>query len=167
MKLTPLLLPSSTWGVNLRNLLGKKWHPLARQIYKRDSYKCRLCGGKGHRHPVECHEEWQLNEKERTLTLVGFISLCPKCHMVQHAGFHFSQGRGNTVLNHLRLVNGITLVEAQKIIQKAHEDWAKREKLGEWTVIIPSHLIPKEEKAKPRVESPRTRRRRGPSSPTQ
>lgn len=144
MKLTPLLLPSSTWGVNLRNLLGNKWQKLARTIYQRDNYCCRVCGGKGKRHPVECHEEWQLNVKERTLTLAGFISLCPKCHLVQHAGYAFSQGRGGQVLNQLRLVNGITLAEAKKIVAKAHEDWAKREKLGEWTVIIPSYLIPKE-----------------------
>lgn len=141
VKLAPLMLPSSTWGVNLRNLLGRrKWTQLAKLVYKRDGYRCRVCGGKGRTHPVECHEEWLVNEKDKTLTLVGFISLCPKCHLVQHTGFAFSKGRGREVISQLMRVNEVTKAEAEAIVDQAYREWEKREKLGEWVVVIPSGL---------------------------
>ena len=74
--LTVELVPRGQWGANLRSELPKKdWDRLRREQYKKAGYVCEICGGKGSRHPVECHEIWHYDEDTNTQRLDGLIAL--------------------------------------------------------------------------------------------
>ena len=89
MKLTIELVPQSSWGNNLRseaNLSKEQWDRLRKESYKKANYKCEICGDKGPKWPVECHEIWNYDDQTHTQTLKGLISLCPTCHKAKHLG---------------------------------------------------------------------------------
>ena len=136
---TPLtieLVPASQWGDNLRSLLPKaKWDTLRKQIYQRADYKCEICGGKGHKWPVECHEVWFYDEKRKTQTLTGLTALCPRCHEVKHIGRSMSVGKGDRAIRHLMKVNKWTRSDAQYYIEAIFEQWHQRNRF-EWTVDL-------------------------------
>lgn len=124
------LIPSSTWGWNLRSLLTEKgWDTLRVETYKQANYLCEVCGGKGPKHPVECHERWVYNDQRRIQKLVGLEALCPRCHEVRHLGRAFSLGRGHLVLEQLMKVNAWTLDEATRHVEEAYKVWERRNKL--------------------------------------
>ena len=90
-KLTIELVPSTCWFSNVRTLLPKKtWDTLRKESYNKANNKCEVCGdhgkNQGVKHFVECHEIWEYDDTNRTQTLKGLISLCPRCHMVKHFG---------------------------------------------------------------------------------
>ena len=77
MKLTIELVPSTSWGNNLRseaNLSKDRWDTLRRQSYRKAGYRCEICSEKGPTHPVECHEIWHYDDETKTQTLKGLIS---------------------------------------------------------------------------------------------
>ena len=70
MKLTIELVPSTAWYSNVRsNVTSSQWDVLRKECYKNAGYKCEVCGGKGPKHPVECHEIWEYNDESFTQTL--------------------------------------------------------------------------------------------------
>lgn len=126
MKLTVELVPSTSWGNNLRkeaNLSKNEWDALRKASYKKAGYKCEICGGKGNKHPVECHEIWEYDDSSKTQTLKGLISLCPPCHKVKHLGFAFSQGGEvfTKSVDHLISVNGLSPQEALDYVLSVFE----------------------------------------------
>ena len=81
-KLIPELIPSNTWYNNVRSIVSKdEWDIIRRKSYKFANYKCQICGdsgiNQGYKHPVECHEIWEFDDKNKIQYLIGFISLCP------------------------------------------------------------------------------------------
>ena len=127
MKLEIELVPSSTWGWNLRSELStSQWDKLRKSVYLAAGHRCEVCGGKGSRHPVECHERWAFNDTLHTQTLVGLEALCPKCHMVRHLGLTFKRGLGHVALEHLVKVNEISLEEVEGHVKRAFDTWQKR-----------------------------------------
>ena len=127
LKLTIELVPQTSWYSNVRSEVSKiEWDIIRRKCYKNANNKCEVCNGVGKRHPVECHEIWEYDENKREQKLVGFIALCPDCHMVKHIGLAQIQGNFDKALKHLMLVNKMTKDEAKDYVIKANIVWNKR-----------------------------------------
>ena len=136
MKLTLDLVPATTWYDNLRSRLPKReWDRLRRATYAAAGHQCEVCGGKGRKHPVECHEIWDYDEEARVQRLAGFIALCPTCHEVKHFGRAMHVGRGHLALAHLMRVNQWTLEQAQGHVSSALREWGHRSRVT-WTLDL-------------------------------
>ena len=135
-KLTIELVPSTTWEDNVRSAISDaEWDTLKKQVYRKAGYCCEICGGKGDRWPVECHEIWEFDEELKLQTLLGFIALCPSCHSVKHIGYASILGKYAQTLNHLMMVNGWSKREAEKYVHTAFKLWDERSKI-KWKVDI-------------------------------
>ncbi len=140
-KLTIELVPKSSWYINLRNELNvEDWDKLRKFCYKKAAYKCEICGGKGPKWPIECHEIWEyekLSTKNKIFkqTLIGLIGLCPACHQVKHIGLSQIQGKYNKCLQHIMKVNKISRFDAKILVEYAFALYKARS-LVEWDVDI-------------------------------
>lgn len=136
LKLTIELVPKSSWYDNVRSHVSKEvWDKLRNEVYFQASYKCEICGGKGHKWPVECHEVWEYDDVNHIQKLVRLIALCPNCHMVKHPGLAKIKGNSDLVLLQLSKVNEMTKEEALEYVNKAFAIWQERSK-HQWTVDI-------------------------------
>lgn len=136
MKLTIELVPSTSWYSNVRsNVTKAEWDIIRKKSYKNAKYKCEICGGKGNKHPVECHETWDYNESTNVQTLTDLISLCPKCHKTKHVGLSQIRGEEGIVIKQLMKVNEITYEYAINYIQESFVIWSERSQ-KEWKVDI-------------------------------
>lgn len=136
MRLKIELVPKSTWSWNVRSeVTSTRWDQIRRGVYAKANYLCEICGGKGSKHPVECHEKWQYDDTTHVQTLVGLEALCPKCHMVRHIGLTFHRGLGHVALAHLVKVNNISLDDAEKMVETAFTKWAARS-THEWKLDL-------------------------------
>ena len=128
------LVPSSSFFKNLRSELSKKeWDILRKDSYQQANYVCEVCGGKGPKHPVECHEIWEY--KDSIQKLLGLISLCPSCHEVKHIGLAEVKGRRNQAKAHLIKVNSWCDYEAENHIEDAFREWYKRSQV-QWELDL-------------------------------
>ena len=135
-KLTIELVPKGQWGANLRSELPKsEWDALRKATYAAAGHRCEICGGKGRKWPVECHERWHYDETTKVQHLVGLIALCPACHEVKHIGRAGAVGRGKQAMQHLMKVNKWSLQEASDYINNAFETWERRSREG-WSLDI-------------------------------
>lgn len=126
-KLAVNMIPSTSFFQNLRTHLPKAdWDRIRRWAYKRAGYVCEICGGRGPKWPVECHELWEYDSATGLQKLTGLIALCPACHGVQHMGFSQLQGRGAEAEAHLRKVNGWTEEQTQEHLKEAWKIWEQR-----------------------------------------
>jgi len=125
MRLRIELVPSSSWGDNLRDGMKIKrgeWELLKRGCFEAAGYKCEVCGGVGRKHPVECHEEWSYDEGEGVQKLVRLVALCPMCHRAKHIGhtlYVLGGGVAEAVLRHIGRVNGQTEGEVMEMVVEA------------------------------------------------
>lgn len=127
MKLSIELVPRTCWFSNVRSCVSKKdWDKLRKKTYQAAGHKCEICGGKGKRWPVECHEVWQYDDSNKTQTLERMIALCPSCHEVKHIGLAQIKGRMMHAVKHLMKVNKITEDEADDYLTKVFNQWRKR-----------------------------------------
>jgi len=134
--LTVELVPSTAWGKNLRSDLPRKdWDKLRKMTYAAAGYHCEICGGKGPKHPVECHEIWDYDEKTHVQKLVRLIALCPACHGVKHFGFTQTQGFADEAIAHMMEVNGWTERQAREHVRDAARIWNERS-VHEWTLDL-------------------------------
>lgn len=135
--LRPWMVPQALWGRNLRALLAKEdWDRIRKDAYDRSGSRCRVCGGRGPKWPVEADEGWQYDDSTRIQTLKGVISLCPDCHAVRHWGKTMSSGRKSEALEWMCEVNGWTHAEAQKCADDAMEQWHDRSRYQDWQCDI-------------------------------
>ena len=87
LKLQIELVPGSCWWTNVRsNLTQSQWDKIRKPVYANANFLCEICGERGTKHPVECHEVWIYNDKSLIQKLDHFQSLCPLCHEVKHIG---------------------------------------------------------------------------------
>lgn len=136
MKLSIELVPKTSWFKNLRSLLApEEWDKLRREIYLKANYRCEVCGGKGPKHPVECHEVWHYDDIQHRQTLIGLVALCPACHQVKHIGLAELQGKYKIALKHLMKVNKWTKRQADQHIKAAVKKWKERSEVG-WQVDV-------------------------------
>ena len=135
-RLTIELVPRGQWGANLRSELPKaQWDRLRKATYAAAGYCCEICGGRGPKWPVECHERWEYDDDTKVQKLVGLIALCPSCHRVKLIGRSMSIGHGDEAVRHLMKVNGWSASDANHYIQAAFETWSKRSR-EDWTLDL-------------------------------
>jgi 5-methylcytosine-specific restriction endonuclease McrA len=105
-KLTVEIVPESCHFKNVRSEVSKEqWDKLRKQTYRAANYRCEICGGKGDKWPVECHEVRDYNEETKMQKLVRLIVLCPACHEVKHLDLASLNGRFEEAVSHLRTIN--------------------------------------------------------------
>jgi hypothetical protein len=151
--LTIELVPASSWGANLRSVLPKRdWDILRKKTYRLAGHRCEICGGKGSRHPVECHEVWDYDDEALVQTLVRLIALCPSCHEVKHFGLAEKRGKGPRAFGHMMRVNGWRQDQAQGHLYQAFDKWQARSR-HEWTLDLTWLIENDVEVPKPPAES--------------
>lgn len=103
------LVPQTCWWSNVRSQVTKtQWETCKRFVRTRSRDRCEVCGGRGMKWPVECHEIWNYDDENQIQTLVGLVALCPDCHAAKHIGRTLSvesSQRGEHVLRHIMTIN--------------------------------------------------------------
>lgn len=136
VKLSIELVPSSCWYSNVRSEVSQKqWNIIKNKVSLLANNVCEICGGKGHKWPVECHEVWHYDDKLLIQKLEKMIALCPQCHEVKHFGLAAIRGRADKAKDHLRKINSWDLETAESYINNAFVIWERRSKLL-WTLDI-------------------------------
>ena len=152
MTLTLDLVPSSTWYDNLRSRIKPaEWDRLRKATYAAAGHRCEVCGGKGHKWPVEAHEIWDYDEVTRVQRLAGLVALCPSCHEVKHFGRAQTVGRGPAALAHLMKVNRWTGGQAGAHIDESFGVWERRSSIN-WTLDLSWLDRPEPKSAPPFVD---------------
>lgn len=125
MKLDIELVPSSSWGNNVRALLSpQQWKILGDIVRDRAWGVCQICGSsEGH---LDCHEIWHYNDRNHIQTLEGLQAICEKCHMVKHMGLARVQKKDKQAIAHFMKVNGLSKQKARKLIDKAFQIYSNR-----------------------------------------
>jgi len=122
------LIPATSWGSSLANLLTKSnWDALRKPVIERNSGVCEYCG----RYvggALEVHEVWnysdlasrdELNSLADDMlyfgkqSLIGLKGVCRDCHNCFHFGLADMKGYGNAVRERLSLINGWPLEEVE------------------------------------------------------
>lgn len=135
-RLTVELVPSTCWYTNVRSNVPKAtWDRLRRQVAAEAGQRCEICGGRGRRWPVECHEVWHYDDEAKVQRLERLIALCPACHEVKHAGLASKRGRLPAVIQRLAAVNGWSEDDAALYLEAVFETWAQRSR-HQWTLDI-------------------------------
>lgn len=133
-RLTVELVPSTCWWSNVRSHVPPAtWERLRRATAEAAGNRCEVCGGRGRRHPVECHEVWDYDDARRAQRLVRLIALCPACHEVKHLGLAAKRGRLGPAVTHLARVNGWSADDAEAYAEVVFEQWAARSR-HDWTL---------------------------------
>lgn len=141
MKLVLELVPSTSWGDNLRSRLRPyQWDRVRRATYAAAGNVCEICGGTGTRHPVEAHEVWHYDDTRHVQTLVKMIALCPLCHSAKHIGFTMTAHPGGaeylaTVIDHICKVNHWSFPMFERELDRAMRQWERRSR-HEWKLDI-------------------------------
>jgi len=136
MKLEIELVPKSSWYSNVRSNISKEeWDILRKASYRKAGHLCEICGGKGDKHPVECHEIWEYDDNRNIQKLIGFIALCPDCHQIKHIGLARIKGNFEKAKKHLMKINKISEEKADEYIEEVFEKWVKRSK-EEWNIDL-------------------------------
>lgn len=118
------LVPRSCWFTNVRKCVDfTDWDRLRRFIYERANYQCECCRDKS---PLDAHERWHFNEKEKIQKLMRIIALCKSCHEATHMGLAQIRGRDAIATEHLMKVTGMNKQEANAHINNAFDLWEKR-----------------------------------------
>ncbi|HEX8137985.1 MAG TPA: HNH endonuclease [Pyrinomonadaceae bacterium] len=134
--LTIELVPRSSWYRNVRsNVSAGEWERLKRVTFRRARYACEVCGGRGRKWPVECHEVFAYDDERRVQKLVRLLALCPACHEVKHIGLAHVRGNQARAVAHLARVNGWSLSDASFYVEGCFELWHRRS-CHQWTLDL-------------------------------
>lgn len=138
IKLTIELIPAQSWFDNVRSFLKKgEWDEIKKACYANAGHRCEVCGGRGRKHPVECHEIWRYDEVGKVQVLEGLIALCPSCHRVKHLGNTSRLGQRAlfSAITHLKNVNGWNDEVAEAYIRFSFMQWHERSR-HKWSVDL-------------------------------
>lgn len=134
--LTIELVPRSSWYRNVRSNVSKaEWERLKKVTFGRARYRCEMCGGRGKRWPVECHEVFAYDDERYIQKLVRLLALCPSCHEVKHIGLAGVRGNHQRAVAHLARVNGWSREDAELYIEACFELWSRRS-CHEWQLDL-------------------------------
>ena len=121
------LVPRTAWWSNVRsNVTRAEWEKCKRMVRARSGDRCEICGGRGRRWPVECHEVWDYDDDRQVQTLVDLIALCPSCHECKHIGRAEETGNGPRAWDHLMKVNGWSRERTMTYRDLVFKIWAIR-----------------------------------------
>jgi hypothetical protein len=136
MKLEIELVPKSAWNSNVRSMVsGKEWDTLRFKVYEHANHNCEICGSKGKRHPVECHEVWSYDQNTSIQKLTRLIALCPTCHQVKHWGLSEILGYTKSCIVHFKIVNSVNDHALECHLSDVWKQWEDRN-LIKWTQDI-------------------------------
>jgi hypothetical protein len=125
--LTIELVPKTSWYKNVRSNVSKEeWEKLKKIVSHNAGYRCEICGGRGPRWPVECHEIFVYDDEAHIQKLVKLMALCPACHEVKHIGLAGLRGKGNIARAHLMKVNNWSSKDVELYIEGCFEIWHRR-----------------------------------------
>lgn len=134
--LTIELVPHSAWYKNVRSNVSKEeWDRVRKIVFERAGSVCEICGGRGARWPVECHEVFEYDDARKFQKLARLLALCPECHEVKHIGLAGVRGRYQAALAHLARVNGWSLDDARHYVEVCFEVWQRRSQ-HQWTLDL-------------------------------
>lgn len=127
LKLTVELIPSSSWGSNLRAILKPKmWEDVRKKVYQKNNFKCSICREKI---KLQAHEIWQFEDTTKVQKLVNIVPLCYMCHMVKHIGFASLRGgmvTNERLIRHFMQVNKCDRITYQNHLKKVIKDFEDR-----------------------------------------
>ncbi len=136
LKLQIELVPKSCFWSNVRsNVKTSQWDKIRKVVYQKARFLCEICGGKGTKHPVECHEVWAYDDLALTQRLIFFQSLCPLCHEVKHIGFAEVKGNGERAFNRFKEINQLDEETARQIKTAVFRQWKIRSR-KKWELDI-------------------------------
>jgi len=135
-KLTAELVPKTAWYSNVRsNVTRAEWDVIRKEVYAQAGYVCEVCGGKGKKHPVECHEVWEYDDTTHIQKLVKMTALCSACHSVKHLGRARIVGIYHMAITHLMKINGWSRTQANEYATKVFDEYNERSK-HKWKLDI-------------------------------
>jgi len=74
-RLTVELVPSTCWYTNVRSHAPNQvWDRLRRQMAVEAGNRCEICGGRGRRWPVDCHEVWHYDDGGRLPQVIARLA---------------------------------------------------------------------------------------------
>jgi hypothetical protein len=129
LRLTIELVPSTSWGDNMRAVVSRRtWDQIRMAAYRASGYRCAICGGHGQ---LSCHERWAYDDQTATQTLLGFLALCTMCHWVKHIGRAGQLARAGqldyeAVVQHFMAVNDCTYKTFEEHRTQAFDVWRRR-----------------------------------------
>ena len=127
LKLQIELVPASCWWSNVRgNVTDKQWNNIREPVYIKANYQCEICGEKGTKHPVECHEVWIYDDMTLQQRLGQLQALCPLCHEVKHIGRAGAIGYGERAFNRFKTINKLDDNVARQIKSAVFRQWSIR-----------------------------------------
>ena len=134
------LVPATCWYSNVRSLLPtSEWDRLRKLSYEHANYKCEICGGsgldQGYKHPLECHEIWNYNDRTKVQKLDGLVSLCPWCHLCKHIGRANAMGYQAIAFAHMENVNDWDHKKVVTHVAQEFEIFQERSK-HEWVIDL-------------------------------
>jgi hypothetical protein len=100
-RLTVELVPSTCWYINLRSNASKAvWGRLRRRVAAEAGQRCEICGGRGRRWPVECHDVWHYDDSTKVQRLEGWWRCFP-LPRGEARRFRLRSGSFDAVVKHL------------------------------------------------------------------
>jgi len=136
LKLQIELVPDSSWYSNVRsNVKAKQWDTIRKRIYQEANSVCEICGGKGFKHAVECHEIWKYDDTKLIQKLDRFQALCPLCHEVKHMGLANLRGNGERAFGRFININRLDIDTAYEIKKAVFMQWKERS-AKQWALDI-------------------------------
>lgn len=98
------LIPESSWGASLANILTANSWAKIRMPCLVEAGACEECGSVER---LECHEVWAYDECQAVQTLIGFRCVCFRCHEMYHLGLAQTRGRFGEAFRRLAVINRI------------------------------------------------------------
>ena len=136
LKLQIELIPDSCWYFNVRsNVKTKQWDIIRKRVYQEADYRCEICGGRGIRYSVDCHEIWVYDDEKLIQKLDRFQALCPLCHEVKHLGLANVKGNGERAFGRFIELNRLDISIAIEIKKAVFLQWKARS-AKQWTLNI-------------------------------
>jgi hypothetical protein len=130
------MVPTSSWGKSLKNLLSKsKWDKLRKAAHEANGGKCEICGSTQKLHG---HEHWEFDEGTEVQRLVRIGTVCAACHGVMHIGRTKQLAEQGVVdilkvVEHFQTVNGVDRAVFIKHESEATELWLRRSTIN-WKI---------------------------------
>ena len=107
------LIPQSSWGASLANLLlGSHWQTFRERAIARAEHRCELCDASDAKQSLEAHEMWSYQlpasmstKKFGIQKLDDVIAVCKQCHLCFHLGYAQVRGMEDVALRRLKALN--------------------------------------------------------------
>lgn len=126
------MIPSTSWGASLANLLTSAcWRAIRTKVTERYGGLCQICGQLKNGTHIECHEIWDYDLEAqsgsfRIQRLAGMLSVCKACHGMHHLGFSAWRGHGDQAAYRLGDVNGWSMGELEEYMDWMQACWEVR-----------------------------------------